>query len=105
MDSRFTPLVLPSQLLDLPQNYIKRIKLYDIEGNVSTQKHLDWFNDFVDLEEVDYADVKMRLFMQSLLGEVRNWFKSLPKTSIQDFVAFETSFITRWGDKKILCSY
>jgi hypothetical protein len=42
----------------------------------------------------------MRLFTQSLSGEVRKWFKSLPATSIQDFTAFETSFITRWGDKK-----
>jgi hypothetical protein len=49
---------------------------------------------------VDYADAKMRLFAQSLLGEVRKWFKALPAASIQDFAAFETSFITRWGDKK-----
>jgi hypothetical protein len=100
MAARFTPLILPAQLHDFPQNYSQRIKLYDVEGNVSAQKHLDWFNDFVDLEEVDYADAKMRLFMQSLSGEVRKWFKSLPATSIQDFTAFETSFITRWGDKK-----
>jgi hypothetical protein len=83
----------------LPQNYSQRIKLYDVEGNVSAQKHLDWFNDFVDLEEVDYADMKMRLFAQSFAGEVRKWFKSLR------LQVFETSphsrpFITRWGDKK-----
>jgi hypothetical protein len=49
---------------------------------------------------VDYADVKMRLFVQSLSGEVRKWFKALSAASIQDFVAFEMSFITIWGDKK-----
>jgi hypothetical protein len=63
MESRFSPLILPAQLHDLPQNYSQRIKLYDAEGNVSTQKPMDWFNDFVDLEEVDYVDVKMRLFV------------------------------------------
>jgi hypothetical protein len=63
MAAIFTPLILPAQLHDLPHNYSQRIKLYYAEGNVSSQKHLDWFNDFVDLEEVDYADVKMRLFM------------------------------------------
>jgi hypothetical protein len=68
MATRFTPLILPAQLHDLPQNYSQRIKLYDVEGNVSAQKHLDWFNDFVDLEEVDYADAKMRLFVQSFRG-------------------------------------
>jgi hypothetical protein len=64
MAARFAPLVLPAQLHDFPQNYSQRIKLYDAEGNASAQKHLDWFNDFVDLEEVDHADAKMRLFMQ-----------------------------------------
>jgi len=48
MASKFTPLALPSQLHDFPQNYNQRIKLYDVEGNASTQKHLDYFNDFVD---------------------------------------------------------
>jgi hypothetical protein len=91
---------MTAQLYDLPQNYCQRIKLYDAEGNISTQKHLDWFNDFVNLEEVDYVDVKMRLFEQSLSEEVRKWFKSLPPARIQDLFAFETSFINRWGDKK-----
>jgi hypothetical protein len=87
-------------LHDLPQNYSQRIRLYDAEGNVSAQKHLDWFNDFIDLEEVDYTDEKMWLFTQILSGDVRKWFKSLPPTSIQDFAAFETSFLDKWGDKK-----
>jgi len=74
--------------------------LYNVEGNVSSQKHLDWFNDFVDLEEVDYENVKMRLFAQSFMGEVRKWFKSLRPVSIQDFATFEMAFISKWGEKK-----
>jgi hypothetical protein len=58
------------------------------------------FNDFVDLEEVDYADAKMRLFTQILSGDVRKWLKALPPTSIQDFATFETSFLNKWGGKK-----
>jgi len=49
MEARFSPLVLPAQLHDLPQTYNRRIKSYDVEENVSSQKHLDWFNDFSDL--------------------------------------------------------
>jgi hypothetical protein len=74
MSTRFSPLVLPAQLHDLPQEYNIRIKLYDVEGNVSAQKHIEWFNDFIDLEEVDFKDEKMRLFSQSLAEEVRKWF-------------------------------
>jgi hypothetical protein len=74
--------------------------LYDVESNVSAQKHLDWFNDFVYLEEVDFEDAKMRFFSQSLAGEVKKLFIALPTTSIQNFEAFETSFLAKWGDKK-----
>jgi hypothetical protein len=100
METIFSPLVLPTQLHDLPQDYNLRIKLYDVEGNISAQNHIDWFNDFIDLEEVDFEDVKMRLFTQSLVGEVRKWFKPLPLANIANFEAFETSFIAKWGDKK-----
>jgi hypothetical protein len=76
------------------------IKFYDAEGNVLAQKHLDRFNDFVDLEEVDFQDAKMRLFAQSLAREVRKWFRALPTVSIIKFEAFETRFLAKWGDKK-----
>ena len=62
MDARFTPLVFPAQLHDLPQGYYQRSRTYEAEGDISTQQHLDRFNDFCDLEEVDYEDAKMRLF-------------------------------------------
>ena len=68
MASRFSPIILLAQLHDLPQDYNLRIKLYDAEGSISAHKHLDWFNDFIELEEVEFEDVKMRLFTQSLVG-------------------------------------
>jgi hypothetical protein len=52
------------------------------------------------LEEVDYEDAKMILFAQSLSGEVRKWFKSLLVVSIPNFAAFETLFLSKWGEKK-----
>jgi len=58
MATHFSPLILSAQFQDLPQNYSQRIRLYDTKGNVSTQKHLDGFNDFIDLEEVDYVNEK-----------------------------------------------
>ena len=73
MAARFTPLVLLAQLHDLPQGYSQRIKTYGAEGDISSHKHLDRFNDFCDLEEVDYEDAKMRLFSQSFYGEVKKW--------------------------------
>jgi hypothetical protein len=102
MEARFSPLALPAQLHDLPQNYDQIIRSFNVEENTSAQRHLDWFNDFVDLEEVDHEDEKLRLFTQSLLGEVIKWFKALLATSILNFSAFETLFLARWGDKNNL---
>ena len=69
----FSQLALPMVLHDLPMNYSQRIALHDREGNSSTRYHVDKFDDFINLEEVDDEDVKMRLFAQSLSGEAKKW--------------------------------
>jgi hypothetical protein len=51
MVARFVLLVLPAALHDLPQNYAQRIKQFDEDRDIKTQKHLDRFTDFIDLEE------------------------------------------------------
>ena len=88
MAARFAPLRFPALLHDLPQNYSQRISLFDGEGDITTKQHVARFEDFVDLEELDYADIKMRLFAQSLSGEAKKWFKDLLDGSIMNFQAF-----------------
>ena len=92
MVARFSPLHLPALLHDLPQNYSQRISLFDGEGDITTKQHVAKFEDFIDLEEVDYPDVKMRLFAQSLSGEAKKWFKDLPNGSIVNFSGFPKCF-------------
>ena len=43
------------------------------------------FEDFIDLDEVDYADVKMQLIAQSWSGEAKKWFKDFLDGSIMNF--------------------
>ena len=62
---------------------------------------MDRFDDFIDLEEVDYDDAKLRLFAQSLSREAKRWFKDLLARSIATFEAFQTLFLDMWEDKKI----
>ena len=95
MASRFPPLHLPSLLHDLPQNYSQRISLFDGEGDITAKKHVAKFEDFIDLEEVDYLDVKMQLFAQSLSGEAKKWFKYFPNGSIVNFQAFQNAFLDK----------
>ena len=100
MVTRFAPLVLPAQLHDLPLGYSQRIKTYGAEGDVSVQQHISRFNVFCDLEEVDHADAKIRLFAQSLTGEVKEWFRGFLDRSVHDFLEFETIFLGKWERKK-----
>ena len=99
MAARFAPLRLPAVLHDLPQNYSQRISLFDGEGDITAKQHVAKFEDFIDLEEVDYPDVKMQLFAQSLSGEAKKWFKDLPNGSIVNFQAFQNAFLDRWDEK------
>ena len=100
MEAIFSPLDFPAALHDLPLNYAQRITLYDGEHNLSARKHVDKFYDFIDLEEVDYEDVKMRLFTQILSGESKRWFKYLPAISILTFETFQNIFLDRWEEKE-----
>ena len=100
MATRFTHFVLLAQFHDLPQGYSQRIKTYGLEGDIIAEQHLDRFNDFCDLEEVDYEDAKMRLFAQSFYGEVKKWFKGLVVGSTHDFQDFDVVFLRKWERKK-----
>ena len=40
--------------------------------------------DYFELHEIDEADVQVRLFSQTLTGDVKNWFKGINAGSIVD---------------------
>ena len=52
--------------------------------------------DSFDYMEIDDETIKMRIFAQSLGGDVKKWFKILPPGSIQDLPALYHTFIKKW---------
>jgi len=44
--------------------------------------------------------VVCRLFVQSLDGEARKWFKSLPNAFIATWEKLKNSFTQKWGEKR-----
>jgi hypothetical protein len=100
MAARYAPLVLVAPLHAMPQDYQTRLPQYDSTSSINAQQHVDKMNDYFDLQEVDETDVQMRLFAQSLTGEVKKWFKALRPASINDLAAFHRSFLDRWEVKK-----
>ena len=85
MTTRYTPLVLLTQLHDLPQAYSQMSRTFGAEGDIIAQQHLDRFNDFCDLEEVYYEDAKMILFAQSFSGYDKKWLRGLQARSNYNF--------------------
>jgi hypothetical protein len=51
------------------------------------------FYNFVGNFNIDYVEVWMRFFIQSLDGEVRKWFRGLPPNSIAYIEALCEDFI------------
>jgi hypothetical protein len=62
MAARYAPLVLVAALHAMPQDYQTRLSQFDSTGALNAQQHVDKMNDYFDLQEVDEADVRMRLF-------------------------------------------
>jgi hypothetical protein len=54
----------------------------------------------VDDFDVEHEDVVMRMFVSTLEGEARAWYKSLPDASIDGWDSFQEKFIERWADKQ-----
>lgn len=98
LPARYASLALPAVLHDLPSKYAARFPTWGGDEDITTEEHLDRFNDFADREEVDGEDVKLRLFAQTFIGEVRKWCKALRAGSIHNWEKFEDSFLRKWGN-------
>jgi hypothetical protein len=60
---------------------------------------------FAEIQVIENEDVWMRVFVQSLDGDVRDWFKDMPPRSIDGIVPLDDSFLIHWGNKKYLIYY
>jgi len=100
MADRYAPLVLPTQLHGMPQDYKRKIFFFDATGHYTAQQHVNKMIDYFELHEIDEFDVQMRLFSQTLVGDANKWFKGLLANHITDLVALNRLFIDRWERRK-----
>ena len=56
--------------------------------------------DFYELHEIDAENVTMRLFVQTLTGDARKWFRGLTAASITTLAELQRQFLNRWEVKK-----
>ena len=63
--------------------HYKYLPKFDGESkDLTAEKHLQAFEHFFDLFEIEHDDVCMMDFAQSLQGDAKEWFKHLQPQSI-----------------------
>lgn len=100
IQARYVALVLPNNLDAFPNGYLKYLPKYNGETGPSAEDHLQAFLDFANNMNIEQENVYMRLFVQSLEGNVRIWFMQLPAVSIRNLEELTTIFKIEWGVKK-----
>jgi hypothetical protein len=104
--TRYAPLVLPQPLNSLPTgDYLKYMPKFTGEEDITAEENLASFYSYADNLNIENEDVWMRVFVQSLDGEVRKWFRGLTPGSIIGIEALYNAFLRQWGDKKYLMYY
>jgi hypothetical protein len=66
--TRYAPLVLPIPLHDLPENYMKNLPKFTIEGDLTTAEHINFFDQFADILGLEQEDVYSRLLVHTFEG-------------------------------------
>jgi hypothetical protein len=104
--ARYAPLVLPHPMNPLPAgDYLKYMPKFTGEGDITAEEHLAAFYSYADNLNIENEDVWMRVFVQSLDGEVRKWFRGLAPGSIARIKALDSAFLRQWGDRKDFMYY
>jgi hypothetical protein len=77
--ARYAPLILHQPLNALPvDGYLKQLPKFTGEGDITAEEHLKSFYSYTNNHAIENEDVWMRIFVHSLDGEARKWFRALP---------------------------
>jgi hypothetical protein len=76
--------------MDIWGDFLPRFK-ESKEDNPSD--HLVKFHEYIDQLDLHHEDVRMKMFMYSLEGDARQWYRSLPSSSISSLREFHAVFI------------
>ena len=75
------------------REYHKYMPKFTGTEGVSAQEHLESFYNYADNLDISEDDVWMRVFVQSLDGEARKWFKELTPRYIADIEVLDDAFL------------
>jgi hypothetical protein len=94
---RDSPLNIRGEKHDLPVLPKGTLKEFSRDGTIDAKRHLNLFLDVCDFHRVEYDDVMVRLFLQTLSGRAYEWYMTLPTRSIGSFNDLEAMFLTMFA--------
>jgi hypothetical protein len=94
VNARYAPLILPQPMNPLPGgDYLKYMPKFTRKEDITVEENLDAFYSYANNLNIENEDVWMRIFIQSLDGEVRKWFRGLAPRSIARIEALDNAFL------------
>jgi hypothetical protein len=82
---------------DLPICAKGTLKEFSVDGTIDAKRHLHLFLDVCDFHCVEYDDVMVRLFLQTLSRRVYEWYMKFPNRSIFSFNGLKAMFLTMFS--------
>lgn len=83
----------------IPNEVRTLISKFTGRNAITREAHCKAFDIVMEDLCLPYEDVKMKLFMQSLVEDARDWFIILPNASISSLVEFKRLFLEQYGDQ------
>jgi hypothetical protein len=104
--ARYAPIILPNPVSSVPTgNYHKYMPKFTGEGDVSVEENIEAFYSYAENLNIEEEDVWTRVFVQSLDGHARKWFKELPAGSIAGIKQLDETILKHWGDRRDFVYY
>ncbi|GLJ49502.1 hypothetical protein SUGI_1048960 [Cryptomeria japonica] len=82
----------------IPNEIRTAIPRFTGSNAISGEAHCKAFDAVIEDFGLPHEDVKIKLFMQSLIEDARDWFRALPDASIRNLAEFKNLFLEQYGD-------
>jgi hypothetical protein len=83
------------------RNYGKYMPKFVGNNAITVELHIKAFLEYLENIGVTEEDVVMRIFVQSLTLDARDWYKALAVNSIDGWITFHDRFMDKWSHKQV----
>jgi hypothetical protein len=94
---RYSPLNIIGEQHGLPVLHKGTLKDFCRDGTIDAKRHMYLFFDICDFHGVEYDDVMVRLFLQTLSKRAYEWYTIFPSRSIHSFNNLEAILLTMFA--------